>query len=102
MIGTFTKGVLRIINNDKEFFSSEPIEVEVKRLSEEAIQAIKNNEAMTATDASVKNENMGGLWLIEDDYRINRYKIELVCDQWMHNTVIASEAIETLDLSQEK
>ena len=60
MIGTFTKAALRIINNNKEFYSSEPIEVEGKRLSEEVIQAIKNNEAMSAIDALVKDENMGG------------------------------------------
>ena len=37
VIGTFTKAALRIINNNKEFYSSEPIEVEGKKLSEEAI-----------------------------------------------------------------
>ena len=41
---------------------------------------------------------MGGAWIIEDDYRINRCKIELLSNQWIHNTVIAAEAITMLDL----
>ena len=58
--GTFAKGALIIINNNKEFYSSEPIEVEGKRISEVIIQAIKNNEAIAARDTSVKYEKMGG------------------------------------------
>ena len=83
VIGTFKKGVLIMINNDKEFHSSEPTEVEVKRLSEEVIQAIKNNEAIAATDALAKNIKIGGAWIIEEDYRINRCKSELVYNQWI-------------------
>ena len=41
---------------------------------------------------------MGGTWIIEEDYRINRCKSELVSNQWMHTTVIAAEAITMLDL----
>ena len=78
-------------NNNKEFYGSELTENEGKRLSEEVIQAIKNNEAIEATDASFKNEKMGGMWIIEDDYIIKRVKSELVSNQWMHNMVIVTE-----------
>ena len=43
LIGTFTKGALRITNNNKEFYGSELTEREGKILSEEVIQYIKNN-----------------------------------------------------------
>ena len=56
MIGTFTNGVLRITNNNKGFCGSEITEHEVKRLSKEVIQAIKNDETIVATDESVNNE----------------------------------------------
>ena len=52
-----------------------------KELIEDVIQAIKNNEAIVATDVLVKNEIMAGAWTIEDDYRINRYKSELFSNQ---------------------
>ena len=55
VVGTFTNGVLRTINNNKEFSSSEPMDVEWKRLSEEVIQDINNNEEIAATDALVKD-----------------------------------------------
>ena len=38
------------------------------------MQAMKKNEAIAATDASVNEEKMGGAWIIEDDYRINKCK----------------------------
>ena len=41
---------------------------------------------------------MSGVWIIEDDYRINRCNSELVSNQWMQNPVIATEEIITLDL----
>ena len=56
VIGTFTKGLLRIKNNNKEFYGLELTEYQVKRLSKEVIQSIENNEVIAATDASVKNE----------------------------------------------
>ena len=62
------------------------------------MQAIKNNEAIKTTDASVKEEKMGGTWIIEDDYRINKCKGVLVSNQWINNTVMAAEAFITLDL----
>ena len=71
---TFTKGVLRNTSNNEEFFRSEPTDFVGARLSEEVIQAIKNNEAIAATDVSVKDEKMGGAWIIEDDHRTNKCK----------------------------
>ena len=41
---------------------------------------------------------MSEAWTIEDDYRINRCKSEIVSNQWMYNAVIAAEAITILDL----
>ena len=75
VIGTFTKGVLRIKSNDKEYVRSEPIEFDSKRLIEEVTQAINNNEAIAATDASVKDENTGGVWIIEDEHRTKNAKV---------------------------
>ena len=61
-IGTFSNGVLRIIDNDKDFLSSEPTDAEGKKLSEDVIQAINNYEAAAAIDAPVKDEIMTGIW----------------------------------------
>ena len=36
------------------------------------MQAVKNNESMEETDASVKNEKVTGEWMIENDYKCNR------------------------------
>ena len=47
------------------------------------MQAIKNNEAIAETDASIKNE---------------KSKSEILSNQQMYNTVIAAEAITILDL----
>ena len=55
VIGTFTKGVLRNTSNSEEFVRSEPTDFVGTRLSEEVIQAIKSNEAIEATDVSVKD-----------------------------------------------
>ena len=74
VIGTFAKGELRITSNDKEFLRIELIEGDGARLSAEVMQAMKNNEEIAATDASVKEEKMGGAWIIEDDYQINKHK----------------------------
>ena len=52
--------VLRITNNIKEFYGAELTEHGSERLNEEVIQAIKNNEAIVATDVSVKNEKWEG------------------------------------------
>ena len=67
-IGTFTNGVLRIIDNDKEFTRSEPMQVEGKTLSDDVVQAIKSNGAIASTEASFKDEIVSGAWTIEDDY----------------------------------
>ena len=98
LIGTFKNGALRITYNGKDFISEDTIEEEVKKLSDDVIQAIENNEAIAATDASVNDEIMTGAWIIEDDYRINRCKSEWVSNQWIQNTVIAAEAMIMLDL----
>ena len=44
VIRTFIKGVLRITNDNKGFYGSDVTEYEGKRLSEEVMKAIKNNE----------------------------------------------------------
>ena len=61
VIGIFTKGVLRTISNNKDFVRSGPTDVEGTRLSEEVIQAIKDDEATSVTDALVKDKNMRGV-----------------------------------------
>ena len=63
-----------------DFLSSKPIDTEEK-IIEDVIQAIKNNEAIVAIDASVEDKIMEGAFTIEDDYRINRCKSELVSNQ---------------------
>ena len=50
VIGTFTKGVLKITSNDEEFVTSEQTEFEGTRLSDEVMQAMKKNEAIAATN----------------------------------------------------
>ena len=98
IIGTFTNRVLRIIDVDKEFISSDPIQVKGKKLNDDVIQAIKNNEAIAVADTSVKDEVMAGVWTIEDDCRINRCKNELVSNQWKQNTGLVAEAMTMTDL----
>ena len=61
--------------NDKDFISEDAIEEEVKKLSDDVIQAIKNNEAIAVIDASVEDEKMAGAWIIEVYYEINRCQI---------------------------
>ena len=73
-IGTFAKGVLRTIDNDKYFLSSETEDVEGKTLSEHATQPIKKNEDAAATNVPVKDKIMAEAWIIEDDCGINRHK----------------------------
>ena len=46
------------------------------------MQAIKNNEAIVATDTSVKEDKMGGAWIIEDVCRINKSEGVIVSNQW--------------------
>ena len=59
-IGVFMNGVLRTIDNDKEFISDDIIVGEVKILNDDVIRAIKNEEANAAADASAKNEHVAG------------------------------------------
>ena len=72
VIETFAKGVLRIAINNKDFVRSEPTEFVGTRLSEIVIQAIQNDEAIAAIDTSVKDEKIGGAWIVEDDHRVNK------------------------------
>ena len=46
-------------------------------LSEEVMQAIENNKAIAATDASVKDEKMGGTWILEDTCKIKKKAKEM-------------------------
>ena len=99
VIRTITKEVLRIASNNKEFVRSEPIELEGARLGDEVTQATKNNEAIAAIDASVKDEKMAGAWKIEDDCKINRCQSELFSNRWTQNADIAADAIAMLDIA---
>ena len=56
VLGTFSKGELRIVGNNKDFLRKELVEGDGKRLSEEVMQPIENNEVIPDTDALVKEE----------------------------------------------
>ena len=60
VIGTFTNGILRIINNDKDFINEDAIVEKVKKVNDDIVQAIKNKEANEATDESAKDNHMTG------------------------------------------
>ena len=77
MIRAFTNGVLITIDNDKYFIREDTIVEEVKKLSDDVIQAIKNKEANSVTDASAKNDHVAVAWIIEDECKINRCQSEL-------------------------
>ena len=98
IIRTFTNVALLTIDNDKVFIIEDPIEVEGKKLSDDVIQSIKNNEAIEATRASVKDKNTAGWWMIEDNHKFNRCQNELLSNQWTQNAAIASEATMMLDI----
>ena len=51
---------MRSTDNDKDFTSSDLIEVDGKQVSDVVAQAIKNDESIEATDASVKDKTMAG------------------------------------------
>ena len=52
MIGTFSKGELRVLGNSKDFVRVEIEESNSNTISEEIKQAIENNEAIAVTDDS--------------------------------------------------
>ena len=62
------------------------------------MQSIENNEAIAATDASVKEAKKGGAQIVEDVCRINKSDRVVVSNQWKHNVVMAAEALTMLDL----
>ena len=57
-LGVFKNGYLRIIESDKEFISDEIMEEEGKILCDDISQAIKNKEAIAASDGSIKEKHM--------------------------------------------
>ena len=98
VLGVFKNGGLGIIENDKEFIGNEIIEEEVKGLSEDVMQGIKNKEANVATDAPEKYEHVVGAWTIEDKHKIERRESELWSNKWMQNAAIAGEETMLFDL----
>ena len=98
ILGVFQRGNLRIIESDQEFSSDDIREEDVKILSNDVIQAIKNEEAIAASDASCKGEHVAGAWMIEDTYNIVSEQNTLWSNKWMQNTAVAAEALIILDL----
>ena len=69
-IGAFANGVLRTINDDKDFVIEDMIVKEVKRLSDGIIQTSKDKEANAATHASANDDRVAGEWKIEDEHKM--------------------------------
>ena len=66
--------------------------------SEEIKQAIVENEAVAATDASIKDGIVVDVWKIEDSYEYNSASNIIRSRNWMKNKALAAEATFVLDL----
>ena len=88
MIGVFVNDKLRIVDKNCNF--QEMIQEEVIRIvfSEDIKQAIVKNEAIAATDASVKDGIMASVWEIEDLYECMSKINSIRSKNWMKNTVL--------------
>ena len=69
-------------------------------LHEEIKQVIANNEAISATDSSVKDGNMAGVWKIEDLHEYVSTSNIVWSRSWRKNTVLAAEAEIVFDLAE--
>ena len=70
-----------MLGKSKDFVRIEIVESNIDILSEELNQVIENNKAIAATDASVKEEKIGGSWIVEDAHIIYRREGEVVSNQ---------------------
>ena len=64
MLGVLKKGKFRIIDSNKEFTCTQASLEGGKVLSEDFIQATKNEEVIATSDASCKAEHVARVWII--------------------------------------
>ena len=76
----------------------EQSEIQYHPFDEETTESIQCGEAVAATDASVKNETMGGRWIISNKQRTFEFSGELYHKEWKENMAGIAEVITLLEL----
>ena len=66
--------------------------------NERIVEAIENELAYTASDASVKNGQMAGCWTIRNESNELLLQNHLYHKEWENNTIVGAEAITLLEL----
>ena len=72
----------------------------MKIMSEDSINAAKNNAAVAAVDSSVKYGYVGGCWMLVNDYDLVEDKNCMWSNKWSQHTALAYEVAVVLDLAQ--
>ena len=98
VIGVFVNNKLRIIDTNSDFQEIPQEDLEIIVFSEDIKQAIAENEAIAATDASVKDGIMAGVWKIQAFYECASNGNSMWSRNWRKNTALAAEAAIVLDL----
>ena len=73
-------------------------EVDYFPFNDEITQSIIDETAVAATDASVKGDGMGGVWIISDTNRKFEISNEMYHKRWRENTSGSAEVLVMLEL----
>ena len=71
-----------------------------KILHEDIIKVIENNEAIVATNVSIKEGHRGECWKIVDEFDLAEDENCIQYNKWNHTTSLVAETIAVLDLEQ--
>jgi len=66
--------------------------------NERIVEAIENELVYAASDASVKNGQMAGCWMIRNESNELLLQNHLYHKEWENNTIVGAEAITLLEL----
>ena len=102
VIGAFGQKKLRIIDANCNFVEREEEQGNRTVFNKYVKLAIERNEAIAATDASVKDRIMEGVWEIEDDHGRMSMCGRIWSRNWNKSTDLATEAATLLDLFEAK
>ena len=100
VLGVFSKGVSRIIEDNRDFTSIPQHQDEGKFLKHEIVQAIKAKEAIAAAGAWYKDGYAEVSLAIEYGFEIETHESSTWSSEWKHNASAVSEALIVLDLAQ--